>query len=175
MTLIQVFIPSVLFSLFLSISLLLICDVYYLWPLMTNHSDSIEKAELETLKMFTCWENLWASQRKMHKSRFYGNGKYWGMQGTSQVVLVVKNPPAYAGHIRDEGLIPKLGRSPGGGHRNPLQYSRLENPMDRGAWWATVHAVKQSWTRLKQLSMHAQTWNAEPVVLVHNEHSYFHV
>ena len=54
--------------------------------------------------------------------------------GASQVVPVVKNLPANAGDIKDVGLIPGLGRSPGGGHRNPLQYSCLENPMDRGAW-----------------------------------------
>ena len=52
----------------------------------------------------------------------------------SQVVLVVKNLPANAGHVRDMGSIPGLGRSPGGRHGNPLQYSCLENPMDRGAW-----------------------------------------
>ena len=52
----------------------------------------------------------------------------------SQVVLVVKNPPANAEDIRDAGSIPGSGRSPGGGHGNPLQYSCLENPMDRGAW-----------------------------------------
>ena len=51
---------------------------------------------------------------------------------------VVKNPLANAGNTRDVDLIPGLGRSPGGGHGNPLQYSCLENPMDRGAWWATV-------------------------------------
>ena len=52
--------------------------------------------------------------------------------GASQAVLVVKNPPASAGDIRDVGVIPDLGGSPGGGHGNPLQYSCLENPMDRG-------------------------------------------
>ena len=61
-----------------------------------------------------------------------------------QVVLVVKNPPANAGDIRDAGLIPGSGRSPGGGHGNPLQYSYLENPMDKGAWRATVQRVSQS-------------------------------
>ena len=65
------------------------------------------------------------------------------------VALVVKNPPANAGHIRDEGSIPGSGRSPGGGRGNPLQYSCLENPMDRGARWATVHGVAKSRTRLK--------------------------
>ena len=59
----------------------------------------------------------------------------------SQVALVVKNPPANAGDARDAGSIPGSGRSHGGGHGKLLQYSRLENPMDRGAWWATIHRV----------------------------------
>ena len=58
----------------------------------------------------------------------------------------VKNPPANAGDIRDVGLIPGLGRSPGGGHGNPLQYSCLKNPMDRGGWWAMAHRVAKSLT-----------------------------
>ena len=57
---------------------------------------------------------------------------------------VVKNPPANAGDARDMGLIPGWGRSPGGGHGNPLQCSCLENPMDGGAWGATVHGVAES-------------------------------
>ena len=61
---------------------------------------------------------------------------------------MVKNPPANAGDVRDTGSIPGLGRSLGGGHSNPLQYSCLENPMDRGAWWATVHGVAKSWPGL---------------------------
>ena len=72
----------------------------------------------------------------------------------SQVALVVKNLPANAGDIRDKGSIPELGRSRGGGHGNPLQYSCLENPMDRGAWWATVHGVAKSRTSIKQCSTH---------------------
>ena len=62
--------------------------------------------------------------------------------------LVLKNPPANAGDVRDVGLIPGSGRSPGGGHGKPLQDSCLRNPMDRGAWWATVHGVTQNQTRL---------------------------
>ena len=58
------------------------------------------------------------------------------------------------GDLRDVGLIPGLGRSPGGGHGNPLQYSCLENPMDQGAWRAIVYGVTQSQTQLKQLSKH---------------------
>ena len=67
--------------------------------------------------------------------------------------LVVKNPPAHAGDIRDMGSIPGLGRSHGEGHGNPLQYFCLQNAMDRGVWPATVHRVTQSQTRLKRLSI----------------------
>ena len=62
-----------------------------------------------------------------------------GPFGASQVVLVVKNLPVNAGDIREAGSIPGSGRFPGGRHGNPLRYSCLENPMDRGAWWAAVH------------------------------------
>ena len=84
--------------------------------------------------------------------------------GASQVELVVNNPPTNAGDLRDTGLkkkkkrdaglIPRLGGSPGEGHGNPLQCSCMENPMDRGTWWATVHEVAKSRTWLKILSMH---------------------
>ena len=70
---------------------------------------------------------------------------YWA----SQVVLEVKDLPAIAGDIRDMGSIPGLGRSPGGGKGNPLQYSCLGNPMDREAWRATVHKAAKSRTQLK--------------------------
>ena len=62
------------------------------------------------------------------------------------MALLVKNPLANAGDVRDTGLISGLGRSPGGGHGNPLQYSCLENPMDRGAWQAIVHRTANIWT-----------------------------
>ena len=62
---------------------------------------------------------------------------------------MVKNPPVTEGDVGDVDSIPRLGRSPGGGHGNPLQYSCLENPGDRGPWWATVHGVTESQTRLK--------------------------
>ena len=64
-------------------------------------------------------------------------------QWASHLVLAVKNPPANAGNVRDVGLILGSGRSPGGGHSNPILYSFLENPMDRGAWQATVHNTSQ--------------------------------
>ena len=71
---------------------------------------------------------------------------------------MVKNLPANAGDIRDRGLIPGSGRSSGGGNGNPLQYSCLENSMDRGAWLATVHGVTKSWAQLS--------------VRTHNKHRY---
>ena len=73
----------------------------------------------------------------------------------SQVVLVVKNVPSNPGGIRDVGSVPESGRSLGGGHGNSLQCSCLENLMDGGAQWATVHGVTKSQTQLKRLSTHA--------------------
>ena len=75
---------------------------------------------------------------------------------SSKVALVKKNPPANGGDRGDVGLILGLGRYSGGVHGNPLQYSCLENPLDRGAWRAVVHGVAKSWTQLKQMSMHMQ-------------------
>ena len=72
----------------------------------------------------------------------------------SQVALTVKKLPTNAGEVRNAGLIPGLRRSTGERNGNMIQYSRLGNPMDRGAWWATVHSVSKSRTQLKQLSTH---------------------
>ena len=65
-----------------------------------------------------------------------------------------KNSTCNAGATGEVGSIPGLGRPPGGGNGNPLQYSCLENPMDRGAWWATVHVVTDSWTQLTEYTQH---------------------
>ena len=73
----------------------------------------------------------------------------------SQVALVVENLPANEADMRDTGLVPGSGRSPGGGHGNLLQYSCLEKPMDRGARQIAIRRVTQSWTLLKQLSTHS--------------------
>ena len=85
-----------------------------------------------------------SASHRVYEASSFGTGSNTGR--ASQVVLVVKNLPANVGDIRDSGLIPGSGRSPGGGHGNPLQYFCLENPMDRGACWATVHGVAKSWT-----------------------------
>ena len=87
------------------------------------------------LRVGQAWPNL-----------FQALATYLGCPGGS----VVKNPPANAGGA---GLIPGLGRSPGGGHSNPLQYSCLKNPMDRGAWQTTVHGVTETRTQVKWLSV----------------------
>ena len=68
------------------------------------------------------------------------------LDGAFHVALVVKNLPANVGDIRDVGSIPGLGKLPEEGHGNPLQHSCLENPVDRGVWWAIVHRVAQSHT-----------------------------
>ena len=72
---------------------------------------------------------------------------------------MVKYPLASAGDTRDAGSVPGLGRSPGGGHGNPLQ-----NLTDRGAWWATVHRVTTSWTQLKEFNMHSSESRDHPTV-----------
>ena len=77
-----------------------------------------------------------------------------GFPGSS----VVENPPASAG---DASLIPGLGRFPGEGNGDPHQYSRLENPMDKGAWWATVHGVTKSQTRLSARAQTSDLWPSE--------------
>ena len=78
---------------------------------------------------------------------------------------MVKNPHASAGDLRDACSIPSLERSHGKGRGNPLQYSCLENPKDRGAWRTIVHRVAKSWTQLKRLSMHTNgfedDWSCE--------------
>ena len=98
-----------------------------------------------------------------------------GTLWASHVALVVKNLLANAGAITDVGWSPGSGRSPGEGHDTPLEYSCLENPMDRGAWWATVHRVAKSQTRLKRLSLHAlqRSLGSESQMSYHFIHKYF--
>ena len=109
--------------------------------------------------------------RYVYNHTSLGKVKYWSLlyfsaivikhthTWVSQVSLVVKKQPANAGDKRDVDSIPGSGRSPGGGHGNQLQYSCLENPMDRGAWWTTPHGsqrVGHNW-RDNTLSTHAHT------------------
>ena len=85
--------------------------------------------------------------KEPHQELFYVYLLHW----SSQVVLVVKNLPAKAGDISDGGSVPGLGRFPGEGNGNPFQYSCLENPMDRGAWW--LQKVGQDWSNLAHVSL----------------------
>ena len=78
--------------------------------------------------------------------------------------LMAKKEKETACNVGDPGSIPGLGKSPGEGHGNPLQYSCLENPMDRGAWWSTVRGVTKSWTQLSDFSYKNQ--NIQEVFLV---------
>ena len=89
----------------------------------------------QIVEFFNYLKNIFGSLQRLH--------------GASQVVLVVKNLPANAGNKRDTGSSPGLGRSPGGGQGNPLQYSCLESLINRGVWQATVHSVAQSQTQLR--------------------------
>ena len=89
----------------------------------------------------------------------------------SQVAQLVKNPPDNAGDVRDMGLTSGWERSPGGGHSNPLQYSCLENTVDRGAWWAMVHRVTKSRTHWSDFACtHAQTHNRHRIYFHHSYH-----
>ena len=84
----------------------------------------------------------WVAQSRTRLKRLSSSNR------ASQVVLVVKNPPANVGDMREDDLIPGSGRSPGGGNGNLLLYSHLENSMDKWAWWATVHGVSKSQIQL---------------------------
>ena len=110
-----------------------------------GQKDSLEKA-VATHFNILAWRIPWT---------VHGAAKGWTQLSNfhsfihSQVVQVVKNQPANAEDIRNAASIPRSETSLGEGNGKPLQYSCLENPMDRGTWQATVHGVAKSWTRLK--------------------------
>ena len=107
------------------------------------------------------WLEYWLGEKGWMEMLFVCR---WFPRRASKVALVVKNLPTNAGDLRDTGSNPGSGRSSGVGHGKPLQYSCLENPMDREVWWA--HGVTESeW--LKQLSMHSwfpRIYNREPIL-----------
>ena len=103
------------------------------------------------------------SHFQLLSSVLYLMGGIW-FKWASQVTLVVKNSPANEGDVRDTGSVPGSGRSPGGGHSNPLQCSCLESPMDRGAWGATVHGVAWRRTRLSDGASTAHHFNGAKLV-----------
>ena len=105
--------------------------------------------------IYTYYSALKKKEKLTHAITLLNLWRHHAKWRAAQVALVVKSPSTNAGKIRDTGSIPGSGRSHGGGHGNQLQYSCLENPMDKGAWRATVHGVAKSQTRLKQPSTHA--------------------
>ena len=121
---------------------------------------SVHKIQQVFTKRQSCLKDLSFSPELDCYCFTYGNP--WA----SQVALVVKNPPANEGDVRDVGSVPGLQRSPGGGHGNPLQYSYLEDPIDRGVWWAIVHGVAKIWTRLKRMTTQRQPRRVFSVLLL---------
>ena len=126
----------------------------------------IEQLELSTLPLgiyygtITLENNVAISFKVIHTHS----------HGASQVALVVKNPNANAGDSRGTGLIPGLGRSPGGGHGNPLQYPCLENTMNRRACWAMFQRVTKSWIPLKRFSTHTRSHSLKiPCLVIYPE------
>ena len=118
-------------------------------------SDSLQPHGLQSTRLLCPW-NFPGKNTGVHGEviQILIIAYIYNFQRTSQVALVVKNSLTNAGDARDLGQIPGSGRSPGGEHGNPLQYSRLENPMDRGACWAIVLATAKNQTLVKQLSTH---------------------
>ena len=118
------------------------------WVRSLGQEDPLEK-EMATYSSILAWRIPWTGSLVSYSPR---GGKELDtteqlhLEWASQMTLVVKNLPASVGVVRDVGSVSGLGRSPGGGHSNPLQHSCLESPMDRGAWWAASHSVSKSWT-----------------------------
>jgi len=132
------------------------------WVFFAAHSLSFSCILLTILEEGQGKERKWATSRiniKTHKIwRRYIINTIHIYIGAFQVAPVVQNLTANAGDIRDAGLIPWSGRSPGEGRGTLLQYSCLENPLDRGAWVTTVHRVTQSQTQLKRQHSTAYIW-----------------
>ena len=146
---------------------LLTSQIFSVFPKLIFSNLSATQKEKSFLKiqnspqLQTHWKLFGADWKKKivrhyFKPTKYSNHKFrrtYFHTWSSQVALVVENPPANAGDIGDEASTPGSGRCPVGGHCNPLQYCCLENPMDRGDWWAKVQRVAKSQTWLNQLRM----------------------
>ena len=145
-----------------------IFPLYFTWKkiisyfLSTTYSQNTELGPGEMAQLCMPWRPLcwWSNADRIkgiHKPCMSANvngaySKSYAIDGAPLMAQWAKESACNIGEAGNVGLIPGLGRSPGGGYGNPLQYSHLENPMDRGAWWATVHRVAKSQTRLKRQS-----------------------
>ena len=136
------------------------------WTLLRGHPEALRCLRTRAhvvicgLWVATCLRRAaWWADDPQGLSRAFLRQKCVELHWASRVVPVVKNLPANPGKVRDAGLIPGSGRFPGGGHSNPLQYSSLENPMDRGDWWAAVYRVAKSRTWLSTQAREAEPSN----------------
>ena len=127
----------------------------FLWCSWKGYKMAV-KYYMGYLYILSLWKKGFLTFHQMGStsSLLISDGHLWGFLGGSDSKESACNS-GVAGYM---GLTPRLGRSPGGGHGNPLQYSCLENPMNRGAWQAIVHRVTKSWAWLKWLSTHAQAF-----------------
>ena len=122
-----------------------------------GREDPLEK-EMALHSSILAWRIPWTEKpSRLQPTGSQRVGHDWATSPSPSGGSVGKECACNAGDTEAIGLIPGSGRSSGGGHGNPLQFSCLENPVDRGAWWATVHKVIKSQTRLKQLSTHIHT------------------
>ena len=117
-----------------------------MWVQSLGLEDPLEK-EMATSSSILVWKIPWTEEPCRLPTPVFLPGEFHG-QRSFPVALVVKNPSANASDLRDVSLILGSGRFPGGGNGNPLQYSYLGNPKDRGAWWATVYGSAKSQTPL---------------------------
>ena len=115
-----------------------ICKSMCEWEWVRDSKEKVPKGQL-------------SKEKKMLEGKEEGHRCGSSSVYASQVTLALKNLPAHAGDSRDSGLIPGLRRCPGGGN---VQYSWLENPMDRGAWWARVHEIAKSLQPIVQVSLY---------------------
>ena len=147
--------PLLPYNNFHTISVLLILLSIFLRPTSPTKMSPPLFKEIDHVSCH-CWKALFpilhiaekgARYILLTQPRFLANAI--SKEGASLVTQVVKHLPSNVGNL---GSIPGSRRSPGGGNGNPLQYSCLENPMDRGAWWATVHGVAKSWTQLSDFA-----------------------
>ena len=117
------------------------------WIIVTDSLRNSDQAEFGSCKL----EAMSQTVTKLGSLSSCTEYRQYFSTSATQMALAVKNLPANTGDTRDVGSIPGSRQSPGEGHDNPLQYSCLENSMDRGVWRATVHGASKSWTQMQRI------------------------